>query len=204
VFAIVAYFIWPYKLGGADVENIFATLHDNRLAGLMSLELQMLVVQVVMCLIMLAVYAALKRVDESYALIALVFGIMGVLLMFTARPVAELVYLSDQYAATASELAKTRYLAAGETYLALYEGTAWMWSNILIGISGVISSLLMLRSKIFSRTTAYTGMVISIAGLGFLMPVIGPLLSLLGTIGGVIWGILLAQTFFRLGWGDCL
>lgn len=200
VFAIAAYFIWPYKLGGANVENIFATLQDNRLAGLMSLELQMLIVQPIICLAALALYAALKRVNESYALIALVLELLGVLLMFTARPVAELVYLSDQYAAATSELAKIQYLAAGETYLALYEGTAWMWANILMSVSGLISSLLMLRSKIFSRATAFVGIAISIAGLGFWMPMIGALLSLLATIGGVLWYVLLARTFFWLGW----
>ena len=76
-FAIAAFFIWPYKLGGAPVQEIFALLHNDRLAGLMSLELQMLLVQPVMVLTSFALYAALKQVNESFALIALALGIMG-------------------------------------------------------------------------------------------------------------------------------
>ena len=150
-FAIAAFFIWPYKLGGASVQEIFALLHNDRLAGLMSLELQMLLVQPVMVLTSFALYAALKQVNESFALIALALGIMGNLLMFSARPVNELVYLSDRYIGTASEILKNQYLAAGESYLALYEGTGFTAATIFISVAGVINALLMLKSRFFSK-----------------------------------------------------
>lgn len=151
--------------------------------------------------LLLAMYVALKEVNESYALIALVLGLMGNTIIFAGRPLAEMSYLSDQYAAATSELARGHYLAAGEALHTLFNGTAWMASMVLVGISGVIDSLLMLRSKVFTKATAWAGLLVTSSGLGFFIPVIGPLLSLAATIGGVVWYGLMARAFFRLGWG---
>ncbi len=198
LFAIIIFFIWPYAPGSISVDDIFAILQISRMAGLMALEIQVIVLLAVMVLQLLAVYAALKHVNVSYALIALVFGLMGVVLWLTARPVAEMAYLSDQYAAATTDVARRQYLTAGETFYALFDGTTWMVSQFFIGISGMISSLLMVRSEAFSKATAYTGIGLSIVGFGFWIPVIGVVLSLLGTMGGVAWYNLMARDFFRL------
>lgn len=200
ILAVVAYFIWPYTPGIISVADIFASLQRNLLGGLVSLDLFMVLLMPVAALITLAMYVALKEVNESYALIALVLGLMGYTIIFAARPLAEMTYLSDQYAAATSEIAQNRYLAAGEALHALFNGTAWMASMLLVGISGVISSLLMLKSTTFTKATAYSGLVVSLGGLGFLIPVIGPLLSLVATIGGVVWYGLMGRDFYRLGW----
>jgi hypothetical protein len=199
-FAIAAFFIWPYKLDGAPVSEIFTLLHDDRLAGLMSLELQMLLVQPVMVLTSFALYAALKQVNESFALLALALGIMGNILMFSARPVNELVYLSDRYIGAASEILKSQYLTAGETYLALYEGTAFTAATIFISVAGVINALLMLKSRFFSKTAGALGAVSSVLGISIFIPMVGAALAFAGTIGAVAWNAMLARAFFRFGW----
>ncbi len=199
-FAIAAFFIWPYKLDGAPVSEIFTLLHNDRLAGLMSLELQMLLVQPVMVLTSFALYAALKQVNESSALLALALGIMGNLLMFNARPVNELVYLSDRYISTASELLKSQYLTAGETYLALYEGTAFTAATVFISVAGLVNALLMIKSRYFSKTVGALGAVSSLLGISIFIPAVGPALSFAGTVGAVAWNALLARAFFRFGW----
>ena len=66
-------------------------------------------------------------------------------------------------------------------------------------LSGLISSLLMLRSPIFGKITAYVGIVTSLFGFGFIIPVIGPLLLFVNTMLSVIWNILVARGFFQLG-----
>ncbi len=198
VIAIIAFFIWPYTPGATSVADIFASLQQNKLAGLVSLDLSVIVLLPIMIPQMLAVYVALKPVNESYALLALVFGLMGIVLWLAARPLVEMAYLSDQYAAATSETARRQVLAAGEAFQALFNGTAWMLSQFMIGISGTISSVLMLRSDVFSRTTAYVGLGLSIFGYGFWIPVIGVILSLLGTVGGVLWYSLMARDFFRV------
>jgi hypothetical protein len=199
-FAIAAFFIWPYKLDGAPVQDIFTLLHNDRLAGLMSLELQMLLVQPVMVLTSLALYAALKQENASFAFIALTLGIMGNLLMFSARPVNELVFLSDRYMSTASEILKNQYLVAGESFLALYEGTGFTAATIFISVAGVINALLMLKSRTFSKAIGAIGAVSSVLGISIFIPAVGPALSFVGTVGAVAWNALLARAFFRFGW----
>lgn len=202
VIFIIAYFIWPYTPGLTSVTDIFATLQNNRLEGLISLDLAVPVMLPILVLQMLALYAALKHVNESYALIALVFGLMGVVLWLSVRPLAEMTYLSDQYTTTTSDIERSQYLAAGETLSALFNGTAWMLSQILIPISYTLSSLLMLRSKVFSKTEAYVGIVFKPLGMGILLPGIGATIGILGTLGGVVWYLLLSRTFFKLGWDN--
>lgn len=199
VCAIVAFFIWPYEVGSASTEEIFAALRRDRFGALMSLDLLFVVIMLINVLPLLALYAALRQVNESYALIALVFGLMAVVLLISIRPLSELALLSERHADAATEAARGQYVAAGEALLAVFDGTAWMIQTVLLLLSGLISSLLMLRSQVFTRATAYVGIGASVVGLGFFVPVIGVPLLFVNTIGGIIWYVLVARGLFRLG-----
>jgi hypothetical protein len=198
LFAIIAYFIWPFKPGLTSTENIFATLQANLFGGLMSLDLSLLVIGLINILPLLALYAALKQVNESYALIALIMGLVSVTAVIPSRPLAELVLLSNKYAAATTEVEKLQYLAAGESLHSLFNGTAWMVYTVLGNISTLISCALILQSNILRKTLAYVGIVSAMSGLGVFVPAIGPILSLLATFGGVIWSVMIARDFFRL------
>lgn len=198
--AILAYFIWPYAPGVSSVAEIFASLQKDRLAGLISLDLSVILLEPLAILQTLALYVALKKVNESYALIAMVLGLMGVLFWLMARPLVELTYLSEQYAAATTEAARNQYLAAGEALHALFNGTAWMLSQFLIAISGTISALLMLKTRFFSKWTVYTGLILAIPGFIFWVPTVGMYALLIGTLAGTIWFILMARDFIRMGW----
>ena len=198
VFAIIAYFIWPFKPGLTSTENIFATLQANLFGGLMSLDLSLLVIGLINILPLLALYAALKQVNESYALIALILGLVSVAALIPSRPLIELISLSDKYAAATSESERIQYLAAGESLHSLFNGTAWMVYTILGNISTLISCALILQSNIFSKFLAYIGIVSAISAMAVFAPAIGPIVSLLATFGGVIWSVMIARDLFRL------
>jgi len=66
-----------------------------------------------------AIYVSTKKANESYALLALVFGLISCILVFFMRPIAEMFYLSGQYATATTEAARNQYLAAGEALSAL-------------------------------------------------------------------------------------
>lgn len=200
ILAVLAFFIWPYAPGSTHVADIFALLQKDRVAGLMSLDLSVPILLPIITLQMLALYATLKGVNESFALIALVSGLMGIMLWLTARPLVEMAYLSDQYATATSDAARSQSLAAGVALNALFNGTSWMLSQFFISISYTISSLLMFQSQLFSKATAWVGIVLGISGLGFFIPGIGVVVSLLGTLGAVPWYLLLARDFFKIGW----
>ncbi len=201
---VAAYFIWPYTPGYTSVAEIFAMLQSNRMAALVSLDVVVPIMAPVLVLQMLALNVALKKVNESWALIALVLGLMGVVLWLSARPLVEMVALSSQYAHAASDSAKIQYLAAGEALTTLFNGTSWMLSQILIAFSGVIDGFLILRSKDFSKASGYVGIIINLFGFGMLVPEVGPALGIIGTLGGIAWYLLLARPFYRLGWGGAI
>jgi hypothetical protein len=201
MFAVVVFLIWPYMPGTATTADILVTLQEDRLGGLFALDLLLLLIELVSILPLLALYAALKRVNESYALIALVVGLMAVVLTVQARPLAELVLLSERYTQATTAAARIQSLTAAEALLVYFDGTAWMIFTVFIALSGLISSLLMLRSEAFGPWTAYLGIVTTVPGFGFFIPVVGPLLLFVGTFGGVVWYVLVARALLHLARG---
>jgi hypothetical protein len=194
----VAIIIWPILPGSASTEDIFAKIEGDWLGGFMALDSMLLVTNIVGVLLFLALYVALKQVNESYALIALVISLFAVVLVVPARPVSELFQLSEAHAMATTEAVRSQYLAAGETLLSYFSGTAWALNTFLGGFSLLISSLLMLRSTFFSNSTAYVGIVTNLAVCAFFLPVIGIALLFLSVPGYFIWHIQLARSFFRL------
>ncbi len=195
----IAFAIWPYTPGSASTLEIYATLQSDRFGGLMSLDFLLFLSNFIGLLLFLTLYVSLKQVNESYALIALVLGLLAAILIVPARPIAELFTLSDGYAAATSDLVKNRFLAAGEATLAQFNGTAYLANTFLGGLSLLISSLLMLRSKLFSKATAYVGILTNLAVCLFFVPVVGTYLLFLCLPGYVIWYVQLGRRFFQLG-----
>ncbi|MCG2784276.1 MAG: DUF4386 domain-containing protein [Anaerolineae bacterium] len=197
-FAIAAYFIWPYKGNTTSIEAIFAILQADRLGGLISLDISMLMIAPINILMFLAIFAALKRENESVALIALVLALIAVVLVIVCRPLVELTVLSNHYAAATDPTEKLRYLAAGEVLRSSLDGTAWMMQTVFFMLAGLINCLLMLRTTFFSKATSWLGIVISAIGLGFFLPGVGLLFLFLNTIGSVPWCFLLARDLFKI------
>ena len=197
-FAIAAYFVWPYKGNTTSIEAIFTLLQTDRLSGLISLDISMLLIAPINILMFLAIYTALRRVDESVALIALVLALVAVVLIIVCRPLIELTVLSDHYAAATDPSEKLLYLAAGEVLRSSLDGTAWMMQTVFFMLAGLINCALMLRTRFFGKATAWMGIVISATGLGFFLPGIGLHFLFFNTIGSVPWCLLLARDLFRI------
>ena len=92
-------------------------------------------------------------------------------------------------------------LAAGQAMLAIYQGTAFDVSYVLLAVASLIISVVMLRSTVFGKGTAWVGMVTNALGLlavGFFMPAIDVVLLLMASVGSLIWFILVAHRFFML------
>jgi len=195
---IATYFIWPYSPGSKTTEDILLFLQENPLGGLISLDLFLFLGNLFSILLFLALFVSLKTINESYALVALTVGLIGVGLLVPSRPLFELYALSKLYIASADGALKDQYLAAGETLLLLFDGTGWFMNTLLGAISLLISSILMLRSNLYSRITAYVGIVTNLAICGFFIPGIGVLLLFLSLPGYMIWYFLLAKKFFQM------
>lgn len=195
--SIVAYFIWP-----PFPDDIFGVIQASKLAGLVSLDFLYLAGNVFAIPVFLALYVALRHTNESLSLLALALGLMGLIALIPARPIVEMMALSDQYAAATSDAQRAIYLAAGEALLAQFEGTAYNAHYILGSLGLLISSFVMLRSATFSKAAAYVGLVTNIVVFGYYVPVVGVYISLLSVVGYLIWWIMLGLRFFQLARGD--
>jgi hypothetical protein len=193
--SIVTFFIWPLW-----PDNILAVIQEDWLAGLMGLDFMYLLSVVFAIPFFPVLYVTLKKVDESWALLALILGLLGLVCLIPARPIPEMFALSDQYAAATTDAEKALYLVAGEAMLTHFEGLAYHAHYILGSVSLLISSFLMLRSDIFGQATAYVGIVTNIVVFGLYVPQVGVWISMLSVVGYLIWYILIARRLFQLGW----
>jgi hypothetical protein len=72
-------------------------------------------------------------------------------------------------------------------------------SYILGSITGLLIAAVMLRSSVFSRTTAYLRIGSSVFDFGIFIPGIGLFISLLSVVFLLMFNILIARRLFQLG-----
>jgi hypothetical protein len=146
----------------------------------------------------LALYFALRKTDQAFAALFVLLSLIGVMCFIAARPAFEMLYLSEQFLAAGTEAQKAVLLAAGEAKLATFHGTAFQVSYLLGSINGLIVSLVMLKSKIFSRATAYVRIGSSVFDFGLYVPIIGMYLSIFSVLFLFAWNIMVARRLFQL------
>jgi hypothetical protein len=187
----------------------FALLQDNSLLGLALLNLFDIVNYALLGLMFLALYAALKRASESYMRLAVCLGLVGVTVYFASNQAFSMLSLGDQYAAATTDAQRATFLAAGEALLAInnpgdvYQGAGIYLGLLLVTLAGLIISTVMLRSGIFSKVTAYAGILAHTLVLGYFIAVIfAPALTFVphvcAAVPLVIWEILIARRLFQL------
>jgi hypothetical protein len=199
VLAIIVFLIDPPP---TTVIGYFMLFQKNTLLGLLALDLVYMVSQVLMGLILLALCVALRRASPSFIAIALTFGLVGLAVFLTSNPAFSMLSLSSHYAAATTAVQRAQFEAAGQAIMANYTGTAYDVSYVLSAIAVLIISVVMLRSTIFTKGTAAVGLVVGVMGL---VPASAGTLGLVFAFGSlvptVIWLILIARRFFRLGQG---
>src|SRR4030042_3344496 len=194
---MIVFFAWPPP---STVLGWFTLFQDNALVGLLDLDLLLIVDYALMGLTFLALWAALRRASQSVMAIALTTELVGVTTYFASTAAFEMLSLSNLYAAATTDADRSIFLAAGQTMLATWKGTAFNVSYILGAIALLVVSLVMLRSHVFNKTTAYVGILASI--MMFVPPTAGTVgisLSLFSLIPTIIWLILISRRLFQLG-----
>jgi len=188
-----------YEPTSAVVAGWLALLHNHRFLGLIDMDLFLIIQEVLAVPMVLALYLALKRANESIMALATVLSLVGIVTFFGSNTTFSMLSLSRQYAAATTEAQRSMCIAAGQVMIALYSGTAFQVSYILGSATIVMICAVMLRSSVFSRTTAYAGMAASVIGLGLYVPRVGIYISVASVPFWAIWNLLIARKFFQLG-----
>ncbi len=193
---IAVFLIYPLP---DTVVGWFDLFQSNKLAGLLDMDLLLMIDQIIVGLVMVALYIALRSTSPSMMTIALTLGLLGVGIYFASTAAFEMLSLSSRYAASTTESERDAILAAGQATLVAWQGTAFNFSYIMEGVSLVVIGFVMLKSAVFSHFTALVGVVT-----GFLslipptVPVIGMYFAFASLVPLIVWDVLIARRFLRL------
>jgi hypothetical protein len=209
VLTLVEVVIFTFYPQPGTISGWFMLLQSNRLIGLMDfwgLEVPM---YVMFTLVFLALYVALRKTDEGIMLIALTFALLGIGIFFATNNPFTMLSLSNQYTAATTDAQRSTLLAAGQTVLANTNQRAIGGFNMglcLVSVAGLMISSVMLRSRSFSRLTAYVGIVTFALSLADYLRqaltssvIIALLVILPNVLFLVIWFILVGRRLYQLG-----
>ncbi len=184
----------------------FTMLQNNRLVGLLRLDVLTILIIPLYYPLFLGLYIALKKSNIAHATLAIWLVFAGLTLTLATPSVFSWLALSDKFAAATSEEQKTLLLAAGEAILAsdIWHSSGAIIGGILLQTGAVLISVVMLWSKAFAKPTAYIGIVMHSLDLahilaGFILPAGGIALMAIAGPLYLVWFPLLARDFFRLG-----
>jgi Domain of unknown function (DUF4386) len=176
----------------------FSLFQDNALLGLLSFEVLFVINAVFGVATTLALYIALRRVNESWMMMALALNVIGSVMIIVARPALDMLYLSDLHAAATADPERAMLLAAGTAVMSMRHGTAFHLSYNLANIVLIIIPLVMLQTNVFSRLTAYMGLLAGVIGFGLYLPTIGIFVSVVSVLFYVVWYLLVALRLYKL------
>ncbi len=190
-----------------SAEEFFTLQQSHLLASLVRVDLLFLILVGLYLGNFPALLAALWRVRPIPTLFATLFTVIAVILSFANESTFALMHLGNQYAAATTEAQRALYLAAGEAVLAAgwWNSTGSYVTGILLQGSGVMISLVMLRSKDFSRVTAISGLLGNAFDLvQHLLHPFAPSISQwfsMVMVVYLVWYPMLARDLFRLAKG---
>ncbi len=159
---IVVYGAFPRP---STVLEHFTLFRDNRLEGLLTLDLLGIISYLLFVPTVLAVYVALRRANEAVMAVAIALFFLGVADFLATNTAFPVLSLSSQYAAATTDAEKAAVLAAGQAMFALFNENAFLLSYVIVSGAWAMMSGVMLRSSEFSRATAWAGMLAGGAGI---------------------------------------
>lgn len=184
----------------------FEMLQENRITGILRLDVLTVFVIPLYYLIFLSIYLVLKDTFPAYATLATLLIFIGITLVLATPSAFSFLTLYDRYAAASDDAQRTLFLAAGEAVLAsdMWHGSGALVGSLLSQTGAVLVSVLMLGNRAFSRATAYAGIAthsldLAHVVLAFFLP--GASLAVMAVAGTLylLWFPLLARDLFRLG-----
>ena len=216
VLVMISEIVITFLPGGGRVapENVtvvdwFTLFQDSWFLGLRNLGLINMIATSLMIPTVLALFGALRRDREAFAALAVLLSFLGAGAYLASNTGFGMLTLSGQYAAATSEAQRAAIEAAGRAMLALGEShtPGTFVPFLFIEAGGILISVVMLRSGIFGRWTAITGILGN--GLLLLFEIVSDFIpalfgaSLFIALGGgllsMAWYVLVGRELGRLG-----
>lgn len=138
----------------------FAQFQQNPWVGLYNLDFLNTLNQLISIPVYFALYAALRKANPPFALLALIVFLVGTSIFAANNTALPMLDLSRQYA-LAGEAQKPLLAAAGEAMLArgAHGSRGAFFSFLLPTLAALIMSLVMLPGRVFSKANALVGVI---------------------------------------------
>jgi len=199
---------WEASTVPDTIEAWFTQFQVNPLLGLRNLDLLNVTISAVGIPTYLALYGTHRRVSQAYAALALIVTLAGTVIFVTSNAALPMLELGKQYAVASTDAQRLTLEAAGQALLArgAHGSLGALAGFFLSSIGTLLMGLVMLVGRVFSRVTAWVGVVgitlliIYVIGTTF-VPESGAAMMAVALPGGVLmmaWNILVARTLFQL------
>lgn len=198
--------------GSLTVVEWFDVLDDDPVRGLRDLGFINILNSILGIPIYLALYVIHERTNRELAGLALVLFLFGSAIYISNNTVLPMLELSDRYAAASTDAEQATIEAAGQAMLArgadFTPGT--IVGFVLPSLAGILMAYVLLVDGIFSKITAYSGLI----GLSLLLvftvwvtywPASFDTAMLIAMPGGLlilVWNSTLAWRFFKMARED--
>jgi len=207
LYSFVTIIILVFLKGGYpdNATECFNMIEENRFLALLRLDLVSVIVIPFYYLLFYSLYQALRKDYEMISKIALFSILAGVTIFIAGVNIVSILIVSDKYHAATTPEMKQQLLAACEGMLAsdMWINTGAIIRGILIETGALVFSVIMLKTRVFSKLTAWVGVLTHGFDLGSV--IIGifylPVKDLFTAVAGplyIFWFVLIAIRLFQL------
>jgi hypothetical protein len=158
--------------------------------------------------VFLALFAAHRRVNRAYAALAMIISFVSVAVFLATNRAFPMLDLSNQYAVATSDAQRAILEAAGQAMLSTGQShTPGTFLGFFLGdIAGLMISVVMLRSRVFDKVNAFTGIIAFIFFIVFevcasFVPAAFNIAMILAMVGGflsLVWYVLTGRRLLVL------
>ena len=190
----VALFIAAPPPASQSVSAWFDLFNSSPILGLLSLDLLMMVEQVLAVPIILALFLLTHRAAASATLLGAAAWLMGAVLFLGSNTGFEMLALARGYVG-AAPADQASYLASGHGMLASYwdMGTSFVFGYTLSAVGGILLGAALVRASVLGRAAGWLLVVANVIGLGIFLPGVGIAVSLFSVVLLWVW-------YLRIGW----
>ena len=143
----------------------FALLQTDKISGLILLNFFDVVNYLLVGVLFVALYFALRREQPVLALTGLALAGAGILICLMSNQALSMLSLGSRYAAAGMDAQRAGLLAAGEARLAIDNpgrvpsGAGTLAALLLVTLATLLFAVAMLRSPQFGKTAAWVGLL---------------------------------------------
>ncbi len=206
---ICEFYVFSILPQPTTIIDIFTMFQNNWLIGLLKFDLLGMIAYIFFIPLILAICFSVRRASESISITGTVLFFVGIAAFFASNTAFPLLSLSSEYATAMSEAQKAMYLAAGQAMLTMFNVNAFQVSYVIVSAGWLLVSVATLRSNIFGKFCAWSGILAGAAGIAGVtfehMPVLSDFLFIAiifyfaAIVFLMIWVFLSGKRLLRLG-----